>query len=41
VLKAFAARVARMIREAPPFEADWPIVQAPGLASAKIGLARL
>lgn len=41
VLKPFAAQVARMIQRAPTFEADWPVVQAPGLASAKIVLASL
>jgi hypothetical protein len=41
VLKTFAARVARMIQEAPRFEADWPVVEAPGLAPPRIGLARL
>jgi hypothetical protein len=41
VLKTFAARVARIIQNAPEFEPDWPVVEAPGLSPAKIGLARL
>lgn len=41
VLKAFAAQVARMIQNAPPFEPDWPLVEASGFTPAKIGLARL
>ncbi len=36
VLKTFAARVARMIRDAPQFETDWlDCVQAPGLGTCK------
>jgi hypothetical protein len=41
VLKRFAGEVARMIHDAPPFESDRPVVEAPGLPPAKIGLARL
>jgi len=41
VLKKFAEQVARMIQDAPAFEADWPVVEAPGLRIGKIGLARL
>jgi len=39
-LKEFAASVAKLVRRAPQFE-DWPIVEAPGLALAKIELAKL
>jgi len=41
VLKKSAGPVARIILEAPQFEADWPVVEAPGLAPPRIGLARL
>ena len=39
-LKEFAGAVAKIVRRAPQFE-DWPIVEAPGLALAKIELAKL
>ena len=41
VLKAFAASVARIINTAPPFQADWPIVETPARPTGKIELARL
>jgi TIR domain len=41
VLKAFAASVARIVRAAPPFQADWPIVETPAPPAMKIDLARL
>jgi hypothetical protein len=41
VLKAFAAHVARMIRRAPKFDANWPVVEARGMLVPNIGLARL
>jgi hypothetical protein len=41
LLKGFASQIARTIRSAPPFQADWPVVEAPALAVPKIGLARL
>lgn len=39
-VKELARDVAKIVRKAPPFE-DWPIIEAPGLALAKIGLAKL
>ena len=41
VLKVLARSVARMAGNAPPFEPDWPIIEAPALATPRIGLARL
>jgi hypothetical protein len=41
VLKSFAHTVAQIVRRAPSFQADWPVVDEPGLAAAKIELARL
>jgi hypothetical protein len=41
VLKVFAIRVATMIRDAPRFDPDWPVVDAVGLAPGRIGLVRL
>jgi len=41
LLKGFAEQIARTIHGAPPFQPDWPIVEAPALAVPKIGLARL
>src|SRR6478609_65977 len=35
-LKSFATSVARIVRTAPPFNPDWPIVEAPGAAIPKI-----
>jgi hypothetical protein len=40
-LKAFAGGVANIVRRAPPFRPDWPIVEADGLAAPKIALAKL
>lgn len=39
-LKEFAMAVAKIVASAPTFQ-DWPIVEAPGLALARIGLAKL
>ncbi|MBZ5622506.1 MAG: toll/interleukin-1 receptor domain-containing protein [Acidobacteriia bacterium] len=41
VLKTFAGQVARMIQNAPQFEEDWPVVEAPGHTRGRVGLARL
>jgi len=41
LLKGFAEQIAHTIRGAPPFQADWPVVEARALAVPKIGLARL
>ena len=41
VLKGFARTVAKMIHDAPKFEPDWPVVEAPGGNVARIELARL
>lgn len=40
-LKGFARGVAAMIRRAPQFQADWPIVERDAPPAAKIELARL
>ncbi len=40
-LKAFAESVAQIIRRAPRFCPDWPIVESHGLAPPRIELARL
>jgi hypothetical protein len=40
-LKELAQSVAKIIRSAPPFAPDWPIVEAPAAGSEKIELARL
>jgi hypothetical protein len=40
-LKGFARSVAGMIRRAPQFQADWPIVEQDAAPAAKIELARL
>jgi hypothetical protein len=40
-MKEFAKGVARMIRDAPQFEADWPVIDARGHMPPKIGLSRL
>ena len=40
-LKELARSVAKIIRSAPPFVPDWPIVEAPAAGSGKIELARL
>lgn len=40
-LKTFAASVAQIIRRAPRFRRNWPIVESRGLKPPKIGLARL
>ena len=39
-LKELAKDVAKIVNSAPPFQ-DWPVVEAPGLALAKIELAKL
>ena len=41
VLKAFAVSVARIVRAAPPFQTDWPIVETSAPPAGKIELARL
>lgn len=41
ILKVLARSVARIAQGAPPFEPDWPIVEASGLVIPKIELARL
>ena len=41
VLKEFARSVAGIITSAPPFEADWPIIEKLAPLAAKIGLPRL
>lgn len=41
VLKTFAHSVAAMIRRAPPFRPDWPIVEAPPLDPPVVPLRRL
>jgi len=41
VLKTFARGVASIIRRAPPFEADWPIVEKAAGPPVKIELERL
>jgi hypothetical protein len=41
LLKGFAKQVAHTIQGAPPFQADWPVIEARALAVPKIGLARL
>jgi hypothetical protein len=41
LLRPFARSVANIIRSAPQFEADWPVVDAQALPAAKIELARL
>lgn len=41
LLKGFAERLAHTIHDAPPFQTDWPVVDAPALAVPKIGLAKL
>ena len=40
-LKAFSATVAGMVRSAPAYRADWPVVQKTGLVQPKIELAKL
>ena len=40
-LKTFSATVAGMVRSAPAYRADWPVVQKTGLAQPKIELAKL
>jgi len=40
-LKGFAGSVAAIVRRAPHFEADWPIVERDAAPAAKIELARL
>jgi hypothetical protein len=40
-LKSFVASLAHIIRRAPPFSADWPVVEAIALPREPIGLARL
>jgi hypothetical protein len=41
VLKAFASQVAHMIRRAPEFDVNWPVVETRGMKVPTIGLARL
>jgi hypothetical protein len=41
LLKTFARHVAHIIKNAPPFDPDWPLIEVPGLQPARIGLARL
>jgi TIR domain len=40
-LKEFVVAVAKILTKAPPFERDWPIVEARALPAAKIALAQL
>jgi len=40
-LKEFARSVARTVRNAPSFEADWPVVEVSAHSAPRIGLARL
>lgn len=40
-IKSFAVSVAKIIGNAPPFEADWPVVDALGTPFPNIGLAKL
>jgi hypothetical protein len=40
-LKAFARSVAAVVRRAPPFQADWPVVDAPPLNKPNVELRRL
>jgi TIR domain len=40
-LKLFAAKVAKIIQKAPPFQTDWPVVEAKGMPAPKIGLEKL
>ncbi len=40
-LKTFAHRLASIVREAPPFRQNWPIVESPGSPVPTISLARL
>lgn len=41
LLKTFSVSVARMVKSAPAYRDDWPIVQANGVAQPKIALAKL
>jgi len=41
LLKGFARQIARTIRDSPPFQPDWPVVDAPAHPVPRIGLARL
>lgn len=41
LLKRFAGGLANVVRRAPPFEADWPIVERGAEPAARIELARL
>lgn len=40
-LRTFAHSVATIANNAPPFEADWPIIEASAVGPPRIGLARL
>jgi hypothetical protein len=40
-LKELARSVAKIVKNAPPFEPDWPIVEAAASRGGKIELARL
>jgi len=41
LLKGFAKQIAGTIASAPPFRADWPVVDSPSLGVPRIRLARL
>jgi hypothetical protein len=41
LLKGFAKQISHTIRDAPPFQADWPVIEATALVAPKIGLAKL
>lgn len=41
ILKSFAHSVANVVRQAPPFSKDWPIVESDGMPVPNIGLAKL
>jgi|ERR1700728_349927 len=41
LLKGFAKQVAKIVRECPAFQPDWPVEEAPALAVPRIELARL
>jgi hypothetical protein len=41
LLKAFAASVAKIIKRAPAYQDDWPIIETAGVVPPSIGLAKL